>query len=194
MLITPMKSSLTDAFGSSRGFLRHLKYHATWRMLDDIVGPSELPVTQRLVFICQGNICRSALAQAVAQNQGFETCSYGLDTVDGKPADPRVSGVAEALGYDLSRHATTPIDRYEPREGDLLVLMQPDHLARMRSALCRHPHVPPATLLGLWAMPRRPYIHDPFQATPQYQHRCAQLIECAVIRMTQQLKRPSHVR
>jgi protein-tyrosine phosphatase len=194
ILITPMKSSLADAFGSSRGFLRHLKYHATWRMRDDIVGPSELTAAGRLAFVCQGNICRSALAQAVAATQGFESCSYGLDTVDGKPADPRVIRVAEDLGYDLSRHVTTPIHRYEPREGDLLLLMQPDHVAALHAALPERENLPQVTLLGLWATPRRPYIHDPYMAGDGYQRRCAEVIERAVTRLCHQLESVSHVR
>jgi protein-tyrosine phosphatase len=180
---------LGERYGSRRGFLRHLRYRWVESLASgQFVGPKTKIRAERLIFVCQGNICRSALAQAVAERQGQQSLSFGLDTVDGKPADPRLLRVAHEIGYNLCTHGTTPIGRYVPEPGDLVLLMQPDHLPGLLTAV---PGLSaPVGLLGSWATPKRPYIHDPFAANDAYMERCARIVEAAVINLAGSLKRP----
>jgi protein-tyrosine phosphatase len=178
---------LEDTYGSKRAFLRHLQYQAVWWwMQKSFLKPTQAIESGRVIFVCQGNICRSALAQAVAEAQGLESRSYGLDTVVGKPADPRVVQLAARIGYNLAGHGTTPIGQYRPRPHDFVLLMQPDHRLRLLAAV---PDLQaPIGLLGNWATPKRAYIHDPFAASDAYMDRCLRVIESSVLNLSRRLK------
>ena len=69
-----------------------------------------------VLFVCSGNIMRSALAAAVFDAtlrergvNGVAVASSGLHALTGKPADPRAVGAAAALGLDLRAHRSTPM-------------------------------------------------------------------------------------
>jgi protein-tyrosine phosphatase len=173
---------VSERYGSKRGFMRHVGYRLVWRWRwPGLVDPSQPLAAERLIFVCRGNICRSALAEAVANSRGIDACSYGLDTVAGKPADPRMCEVAGELGYDLLTHAATPFERYRAARGDVLLLMEPGHLAALAVvAPSLHARM---GLLGLWADPQRPYIHDPYAANDRYMRICARAIERAVLNL-----------
>jgi len=79
----------------------------------------------RLVFVCSGNICRSPFGAFYAREKGLEVDSCGLHTRGGDPADPRAVAFAERLGIDMMPHRTKNISDYEPRDGDLLLVMEP---------------------------------------------------------------------
>ncbi len=76
--------------------------------------------TSRLVFVCQGNIMRSAYAEACARRAGMATASFGLATTTGLPADPLAIRTAEELGTDLSSHRTTSVRDFQLQPGDVL--------------------------------------------------------------------------
>lgn len=134
--------------------------------------------TERLIFVCQGNICRSAFAEAVARDLGLKTMSFGLSTSAGLPAHPPAVSAACELGYDLSSHTTLPAAQYGPREGDLLLAMEVRQLARL--AVNSHLRHVPRSLLGEWARPRTPHLHDPFRLSDDYMHNCFIRIQSAV--------------
>lgn len=134
---------------------------------------------ERLVFVCKGNICRSAYAESVAKSMGLASVSCGLDTQDGHPANVVAQRIAALNGHDLSRHQTTAIDSLSPRKGDLLIAMEPWQAARLRAA---YPDIA-CTLLGLWVSPMTPHIEDPYGASDAYFQRCFALIERGVGRL-----------
>jgi protein-tyrosine phosphatase len=107
------------------------------------------------VFVCKGNICRSAFAEAVARRAGLHAVSYGVATRGGDPAEPRAVSFAREYGIDLSPHITQRIDQYVPLAGDLVSAMEPDHLRRLGVAGGAQ-----LTLLGLWgAIPSPSWLH-----------------------------------
>jgi protein-tyrosine-phosphatase len=125
---------------------------------------------KRLVFVCAGNICRSPLGEAVAKKMGMDAISIGLSTRGGDKADPRAMAIAEEFGYSLSEHLTTRAEDYSYKEGDLLVLMEPNHIAKIKS------QIPGAkfTLLGLYSSKPKAYIHDPYNSSGKYFRKCEQ--------------------
>lgn len=174
---------IRDCFGSRRGLLRLWQQELQWWASTRALDTESLVHTRRLVFVCRGNVCRSPLGEAVARARGFEALSFGLRTTAGTQANPGMLAAAAELGYDLSAHGSRPLDSYEPAEGDLLLGFELGQLAALRH---RFPRVP-SSVLGRWAWPPRAYIHDPYQGTPAYYHRCSRLIVSATGRLLAEL-------
>lgn len=174
---------ISSRFGSKRGFLRYWQHHPAWRRYPWAMQPSRPMPVSRLVFICQGNVCRSAMAVAVAEQLGIPAVSYGLDTENGKEADPRMTKVARQLGFGLETHQATRIDRYRPAPGELLCLMEPAHRPLLLGAV---KSTSPMTLLGLWHSQPSGYIHDPICSSEAYFRTCADFIRASVEALAQQ--------
>ena len=132
---------------------------------------------ERLVFVCKGNICRSAYAEVIAKSLGVEAVSCGIDTRNGLPANADAIQAAKARGVDLSKHKTTPISSLVHKKGDLLIAMEPwqaDHLVNKLSGDHK------ISLLGIWSDFKRPHIHDPYGASSIYFNHCFNYIEKSV--------------
>ncbi len=173
-----LKQWLADRYGSRRGFVLTLWHkflymigrYRTYRQIDwDSV--------ERLVFVCKGNICRSAYAEVIAKSLGVEAVSCGIDTRNGLPANADAILAAKARGVDLSKHKTTPISSLVHKKGDLLIAMEPwqaDHLVNKLSGDHK------ISLLGIWSDFKRPHIHDPYGASSIYFNHCFNYIEKSV--------------
>lgn len=83
--------------------------------------------SHRLVFVCHGNIMRSAFAMQVARaaSTGCKLCivSAGTHARDGSEAEATARVVAERLGVDLSAHQSSAIDSVLLTTNDLVVCM-----------------------------------------------------------------------
>ena len=177
---------LADHYGSRRGFAlswwyRMLYLFGRYRGYRQVDWNS----VERLVFFCKGNICRSAYAEAVAQSQGIEAISCGIDTIDGGSANEGAIRAATTKGIDLGGHRTTPIASMTFKKGDLLVTMEPWQAEYLKQELVNGSR---CTLLGLWGAPLNPYIHDPFGNANAYFNNCFNYIEKAVYEVTRQIK------
>ena len=171
----------TARYGTARGLVRLLLSHVQHRSRRAWIRAPDPAAVRRLVFVCQGNVCRSAFADGLARRLGAETASFGLSTSAGDVAHPPAAAAAATLGVDLSGHRTSRMQDYEPRPGDLLLAMEVRQLARI-AADPRLAHLP-RSLLGLWARPRRPHLHDPYQLDQRYMLTCLRAIEGAVTRL-----------
>ena len=164
-------------YGSRKGFVvskwhqllyylgRYQQYDVPWSRIE------------RLVFVCTGNICRSAFSEAVAKAMGFDAISVGVYAIEGAPANAQAIRTAQAMGYDLTGHRTTPVMYPIFKKTDLLVAMEPWQAELVRDNLSR---VHCTTLLGIWANPRRPYLHDPYMQADAYFEQCFNYIEKSV--------------
>lgn len=173
-----MPSIIDDYFGSLRGAIRlGLSYAEVAGRAASVSAPAPQTV-RRLVFVCHGNICRSAFAEAVAKQLGFETASFGLSTTTGKPAHPPVAAISAERGFALEHHRTTDIIDYVPRQGDYLLAMEVRHLRKLAAdeRLCGLPR----GLLGAYATWPIPHIHDPYMLSDRYFRVCLSRIENAV--------------
>ena len=166
-------------FGTFRGLVRLALSHL--QSLANRAGPRRPEVdVRRLVFVCQGNICRSAFAQAVAESTGLHTMSIGLSTNSGRPAHGPAIDTARELGFDLSQHRATALADYKAKAGDLLLAME----VRQLQTLAVSPHTAdvPRILLGRWSWPFL-HLHDPYKLDDAYMRHCLQRIERAVRRL-----------
>lgn len=172
--------------GTVRGWVRHLLAQLEYLggRLDPFVrlDPQR---TRRLVFVCWGNINRSAFAAEVARRHGAHAVSIGLSTTTGKPAYPMAVSAARELGHDLRAHTATALGDYRYEEGDVLVVMEVRHARRVRA---RDLLQAPVLLLGHWTFPRRIHLHDPYTLSPDYFRSCFSLIESGCARLVHQLR------
>ena len=173
-----MTDPFAPRFGTWRGALRlGLAYTEVASGRARAVAPDPAQI-RRLVFVCHGNICRSAFADGLARRAGLNAASFGLSTSSGKPAWPLVQARSLARGLDLADHRTTRIEDYAPRPGDYLLGMEVRHLQK----LAANPKTAglPRGLLGSYASPPVPHLHDPYQLDPAYMDMCLTRIERAV--------------
>jgi protein-tyrosine phosphatase len=132
----------------------------------------------RLVFVCKGNICRSAYASALARDRGLVAASYGLETTPGLPADGVAQSVAAARGVNLDDHRTQHWIDAELTPRDLVLAMEPWHMRRLRRrAASSEAQV---GLLGPWAQPGRRKIADPYGRPEEDFNACFDVIDAAI--------------
>ncbi len=177
-----MKHWINDNFGSRRGLARHW-----WFKFQYLMGQFKTyqqidwQSVDRLVFVCMGNICRSAYAEAVSHSRGYESVSCGINTTEGAPANETAIRIAESRGFNLRDHKTTPIQNLPLRKNDLLVAMEPWQAMYLQRELGK---TNACTLLGLWRPNPNPYVHDPFSSTNAYFKLCFSVIESSVDEIT----------
>jgi protein-tyrosine phosphatase len=133
---------------------------------------------QRFIFVCKGNICRSAYAHARAAAAGFPSASCGLYAGSGRPADPKAVLIAAEYDISLADHRTMAFSAFTPNRGDLLICMEPWQAAAVEAVLADQDVQ--VTLLGLWAQSRRPSIHDPYGSADGYWRTCLSIINDAI--------------
>ncbi len=131
-----------------------------------------MPVEPRsLLFVCSGNMCRSALAEHYAARalremgrSDVSVASAGTLGMVGQPPFPLTLVVAEEGGLDLSAHRSRALSPYLVKEADAILVMTPGHREQI---LELHPAAEKKThLLGSFRPgPRKKdedaSIHDP---------------------------------
>ncbi len=179
---------IKNHYGSKLGLLRYAKYELL-RTLGFYRSLKKIDFTQveRLVFVCHGNICRSPLGESVARKHGINTTSFGLSTRGDAPADPRAIAWAETNGYDLKQHRTLRVDQYQPKNGDLLVGMEPKHIHTLSLEFASAPVQ--ITLAGLWLNSPMAYLHDPYNTDQKYFSRCESFVASATHELIKRLNR-----
>jgi protein-tyrosine-phosphatase len=88
-----------------------------------------------ILFVCYGNINRSALAEQYLRSlvpdfEGISSC--GFHVPDGRPADPAMCRLAREHGIDLADWASKTIDDARVAEADVILAMEATHLVRLR--------------------------------------------------------------
>ena len=92
----------------------------------------------RLLFVCSGNTCRSAMAAAIARSRvapGVEVDSAGTGAAPGDPAMPEAVAVARRHGLALDDHRTKALTRELVESADHVLVMKPEHGQRVQQLL-----------------------------------------------------------
>ncbi|WP_375430082.1 low molecular weight protein-tyrosine-phosphatase [uncultured Friedmanniella sp.] len=93
----------------------------------------------RVVFVCWGNICRSPIAERVAERQAAEAgltdvvfTSAATSTEElGRPMDRRAAAVLRDHGYRSGDHRAHQIDADEIEAADLVIAMEDIHVRKV---------------------------------------------------------------
>lgn len=105
----------------------------------------------RVVFVCWGNICRSPMAERVAEREAADAGLTGVAFTSaatsseelGAPMDRRAAATLDRHQYRSVDHVAHRIDRAELENADLVIAMEQIHLDKMLAV------VPGATHLRL---------------------------------------------
>jgi protein-tyrosine phosphatase len=87
-------------------------------------------VSERVLIVCTGNICRSPMAEAVlaarlaGRGHAARVESAGLAALVGAPADPTACALLAERGLDLSRHRARQLVPDLVRASDLVLVME----------------------------------------------------------------------
>lgn len=97
-------------------------------------------MTQSVLFVCLGNICRSPLAEAAlraeAERLGLDVEVDSAGTGDwhlGYPPDPRAAAVATRNGIDISHRRARLVTREDFARFDHVVALDEQNLANLRA-------------------------------------------------------------
>lgn len=95
---------------------------------------------REVLFLCYGNINRSALAQAVAQSRAAARPggapvfrSAGFHEAEDRPADPAMVHAAAQSGLDLGGSRSRRVTAQMVRDADLILAMELAHLERLEA-------------------------------------------------------------
>ncbi|EGV27682.1 hydrolase, exosortase system type 1 associated [Thiorhodococcus drewsii AZ1] len=91
-----------------------------------------------VLFLCYGNINRSAIAEVLARAHfppRLTICSAGFHPQAGRRADPVMASVAQQQGYDLSASRSQCLTPAMAAAADLIFVMEVEHLRRIRREL-----------------------------------------------------------
>ncbi len=98
--------------------------------------------TERILFVCTGNTCRSPMAAGMFRHmlaerlgcreselsqQGFEIASAGLSAGPGCPASPESVEICRVCGVDLSGHSSQPLTQPLLFDSDRIYTMTAGH-------------------------------------------------------------------
>lgn len=174
-------------FGSKKGFLKLLRSYFYAIRNRRVVGWdfSDVSNSSRVIFVCKGNICRSALALEIFKQKlsDIDSDSFGLDTTTGVASDRRFSDACRTRGYDLNSHRATDLADFKIRNDDLLVCMEPQHASELTKKFGEVKVI----LLGGSHKCFFPYIHDPFCSRSDYLPVCIERIENSIDILVQRL-------
>ncbi len=145
-------------------------------------------MTQRVLFVCMGNICRSPTAEAVfrellrreAPGLAIETDSAGTHGYHtGNAPDTRAVAAAERRGFDMSALRARPVTMADFERFDLVLAMDEQNLRWLRqmapAAQCRRVRL----FLDYAPQLNRRDVPDPYYGGPAAFEEVLDLVEVA---------------
>ena len=157
-----------------------LRVSRTQRALDDIVAEHELRCGRdtyfdvplnNLLFLCQGNICRSPFAAALwnarmshLASGAPQATSSGFDPRPDRKTPPWIAKIASPHGVDLTQHRSRVVSDSDVEGADAIFVMD---RRNCHDLLRRFPKARPKTyLLGAFADDGEVEIEDPYNDDP----------------------------
>jgi protein-tyrosine phosphatase len=147
-------------------------------------------MSNRVLFVCTGNLCRSPMAAALLRHRLGDAVvadSVGLLAPEGSPIDPRAETALAARGISAGPHAARRPTLADIEHADFVLAMEKRQIA----ALCAlMPRARGRTfLLGKWHDDTE--IPDPYGRDADAFDECCRLIDDAVGRWSAYLITPA---
>ena len=165
-----------------------------WRSMGKrIVNPPVPRLPASILFICQGNVCRSPYAgrylRKIAEDRkmrGIQSLSAGLDVRLSSPPPDIATRVAKTRGVDLMDHRSEPVTANMISDSDMIFTMEHRQAMFMRKAFPEH--VLKIFLLPLFdanPLPAREFalhynIPDPYGKSEEFFLECFRKIESSI--------------
>ncbi len=182
-----MKTWINTRFGTWRGLVRLVLAHTEqWSGRLHAFRLRRPEDVERVVYVCLGNICRSAYGEQVAREIGLPCASLGLSTSTGSASPAEAVEAARRLGCDMAQHRALDWKDFQVRPGDLFLVMEVRQAHELRRRLGNRDDVQ-VCLLGAFCSPPAPHLHDPFTLSPAYFDTCFARVRQATVRLGQVL-------
>lgn len=188
-----MTAWINGRFGTWRGLLRLLLAYA--ELATGRLRPFRLrhpEQVHRVVFVCLGNICRSAFGDQVARESGLRVASLGLSTTTGVGSPDAARAAARRNGIDMDQHRAVDWGDFVVQSGDLFLVMEVRQAHELRRRLGGRDDVQ-VCLLGMWCAPVVPHLHDPFTLSAAYFDTCFARVRQATVRLSRVLSSKARV-
>lgn len=125
---------------------------------------------KNIVFLCQGNICRSPAAEALLKKyladknelEGYSITSRALErSTEGMDIEPRMAEILDREGVPHEKRQAHRVSFADIREADFLIVMETYHKVELSRLLSIHPRPDKIKrLLDFTSSPRD--IADPY--------------------------------
>ncbi len=134
-----------------------------------------------ILIVCEGNICRSPMAEMLLKERvklnraPVKITSAGLFALCGHPADPKVQEILLEEGIDCSSHRAIQLTQKMLLNADLVLVMEQQQCKKIKCDLpsvCGKVH-----LLGKWGNFEIP---DPYRQTKEVFKNTFSLIQEAI--------------
>ena len=183
-----MTSWLQAQHGRKQGLLRLALARANFLLTTphNVTVPQNIhwQDVRRVIFICKGNICRSAYAEACLKNLGIESVkSFGTKATTGAVSSDQAKKAALLSGVDLNTHTATSLSEYQLQVGDLVLGFELSHIESI-------PATPGVlmSLVGLFHENYYPHIEDPYGLSLEYYETCFTRIDQSLLKIASLLK------
>ena len=151
--------------------------------------PPALDPSGRLVFVCQGNICRSVFAEHFYRRMqpDAEVSSAGVLVSVANPPPEMAIAAAKRFGLDISAHRSRSIEELADTPGTVYFALEP---WQARTAWLRRARREGRVhLLGSWSSPPRATISDPYGSDEQGYRLCFEILEQALSELSARMSR-----
>lgn len=146
----------------------------------------------KIVFVCKGNICRSAFAEYLMRTEmngrAIQVESCGLSVQKGTPAPPEAKKAAKRFGLDMEGHLSKGFDQCRFDDADLILAME-FHQYRKLVALFPHLKGKIKLLREFSSFPSNLLcnIDDPYGHTENRFLNCFSLIHESIVNLNRKL-------
>jgi len=164
--------------------------------------PISLAMTTKVLFVCMGNICRSAMAEGVFRHMIKQAGLSDVVTVQsagthafhvGEAPDKRAIACTAKRGYDISEQRGTHVSIADFDEYDMVLAMDWDNLSALQQQAPKRTHHKIQLLMRFATEHETATIPDPYYGSAQsfeqvldcIEDACNGLIEVAKRRATQ---------
>ena len=141
---------------------------------------NRLHEARQILFLCYGNINRSALAERCfkVRHSGIAIAciSAGFHETAGRPADPAMVKVAGKLGINLGGWLSHSLNKDMMDHSDIIFVMERQHYQRIANSY-------PTALQRTFLLDPRGDIDDPYGKSPETYVDCAQKVSACIERI-----------